>query len=77
MVVEIFHAHRRCYGTRRIADDLRDRGYSLGRRRIAKIHEKLLEFQRFNPSHSNHEQPKVDTQLRLQRKLDHENSKRT
>lgn len=37
LVVSIFHAHRRCYGTRRIADDLRDQGYSLSRRRIAKL----------------------------------------
>lgn len=37
LVVSTFHAHRRCYGTRRIADDLRDQGYSLSRRRIAKL----------------------------------------
>ncbi len=39
IIVSIFHEHRRRYGTRRIADELRDRGYSLGRRRIAKLME--------------------------------------
>jgi putative transposase len=39
MVVKIFHAHRRRYGSRRIADDLRDQGYRLGRRRVAKLME--------------------------------------
>lgn len=39
IIVAIFHAHRRRYGTRRIADELRDRGYSLGRRRISKLME--------------------------------------
>jgi putative transposase len=39
IIVSIFHAHRRRYGTRRIADELRDRGYSLGRRRIARLME--------------------------------------
>lgn len=37
LVVSIFHAHRRRYGTRRIADELRDQGYNLSRRRIAKL----------------------------------------
>lgn len=37
MVVKIFHAHRRRYGARRIADDLDDRGFALGRRRVAKL----------------------------------------
>jgi putative transposase len=39
IIVSIFHAHRRRYGTRRIADELRDRGYYLGRRRIARLME--------------------------------------
>ncbi len=39
IIVSIFQAHRRRYGTRRIADGLRDRGYSLGRRRIARLME--------------------------------------
>ena len=33
----IFHRHRRRYGTRRIVDELRDRGQSCGRRRVAKL----------------------------------------
>ena len=37
LIVKIFHAHRRRYGTRRIMEDLRDQGLRLGRRRIAKL----------------------------------------
>ena len=33
----IFHQHRRRYGTRRIVDELRDRGQACGRRRVAKL----------------------------------------
>ena len=37
LIVKSFHAHRRRYGSRRIMDDLRDQGFSLGRRRVAKL----------------------------------------
>ncbi len=37
LIVKSFHAHRRRYGTRRIRDDLHDKGYALGRRRISKL----------------------------------------
>ena len=37
LVVKSFHAHRRRYGARRIMDDLRDQGFGLGRRRVAKL----------------------------------------
>ena len=37
LIVKSFHAHRRRYGARRIMDDLRDQGFSLGRRRVAKL----------------------------------------
>jgi putative transposase len=39
LIVKSFHAHRRRYGSRRIVDDLRDQGVSLGRRRVAKLME--------------------------------------
>lgn len=39
LIVKSFHAHRRRYGSRRIMDDLRDQGFSLGRRRVAKLME--------------------------------------
>lgn len=39
LIVKCFHAHRRRYGTRRIVDDLRDQGFSPGRRRVAKLME--------------------------------------
>lgn len=39
LIVKSFHAHRRRYGSRRILDDLRDQGFSLGRRRVAKLME--------------------------------------
>ena len=37
LIVKSFHAHRRRYGSRRIMDDLQDQGFSLGRRRVAKL----------------------------------------
>ncbi len=37
VVTAIFRAHRRRYGTRRIVEELRDRGYDCGRRRVAKL----------------------------------------
>lgn len=37
LIVGIFHAHRRRYGTRRIMEELRDQDLHLGRRRIAKL----------------------------------------
>jgi putative transposase len=40
LVVSIFRQHKRRYGTRRIVDQLRDGGHSLGRRRVAKLMEK-------------------------------------
>lgn len=39
LIVKSFHTHRRRYGSRRIMDDLRDQGFSLGRRRVAKLME--------------------------------------
>ena len=36
-VQRIFYKHRRRYGTRRIADELRDQGQPCGRRRVAKL----------------------------------------
>ena len=36
-VTAIFHKHRRRYGTRRIVDELRDRGVPCSRRRVAKL----------------------------------------
>jgi putative transposase len=40
LVVSIFRQHKRRYGTRRIVDQMRDGGHSLGRRRVAKLMEK-------------------------------------
>ena len=37
LVVKSFHAHRRRYGTRRIREDLKVQGFSVGRRRLAKL----------------------------------------
>ncbi len=37
LIVKSFHVHRRRYGSRRIMDDLRDQGFSLGRRRVSKL----------------------------------------
>jgi transposase InsO family protein len=37
MITSIFYAHKRRYGTRRIAAELRDEGLSVGRRRISKL----------------------------------------
>jgi transposase InsO family protein len=37
LIVSIFHAHRRRYGTRRIVEELRDHGRGVSRRRVAKI----------------------------------------
>ncbi|MEQ1906888.1 MAG: IS3 family transposase [Pirellulaceae bacterium] len=37
LVVSIFRQHKRRYGTRRIVDQMRDGGHSLGRRRVAKL----------------------------------------
>ena len=37
VVTSIFRAHRRRYGTRRIVEELRSRGYNCGRRRVAKL----------------------------------------
>lgn len=37
VVTSIFRSHRRRYGTRRIVEELRDRGHNCGRRRIAKL----------------------------------------
>ena len=37
LIVKCFTANRRRYGTRRIVDDLRDMGFSVGRRRVAKL----------------------------------------
>lgn len=39
LIVKSFHAHRRRYGSRRIRDELRDQGFELGRRRVAKLME--------------------------------------
>jgi putative transposase len=37
VVMSIFHAHRRRYGSRRIAEELRHRGYACGRDRVATL----------------------------------------
>lgn len=37
LVAAVFLQHRRRYGTRRIVDELRDRGHACGRRRVAKL----------------------------------------
>lgn len=37
MITSIFYAHKRRYGTRRIAAELHDKGLSVGRRKISKL----------------------------------------
>jgi len=39
LIVKSFHTHRRRYGSRRIRGDLQDLGFTLGRRRVAKLME--------------------------------------
>lgn len=63
LIVKSFHAHRRRYGSRRIMDDLRDQGFSLGRRRVAKLMKIAGGVQRFNQNPTSREQLKVNIPL--------------
>ena len=62
LIVKSFHAHRRRYGSRRIMDDLRDLGFTLGRRRVAKLM-KIAGVSPINPNRLSPGQQKAGTLL--------------